>query len=144
MSGSDRIRLLLIDDEPDQLELMGISFERKGYPVIIEAADSPERALTLIRSRPFDCIVCNYTMPRLNGLQLCEMLRSEGVKTPFVLFTSQDDARVVGRALLVGVDDYIMKAPDIGVYDLLMQRIQRLVTQRRVEYIQSGAAAKPA
>ncbi len=126
-----RLHLLLIDDDPDQLEIMGASFERKEYLLTFETANNPEEALELINRNDFDCIVCNYIMPRLNGLQLCEKLRRTGVETPFILFTSNDDEKVVQTASMVGVDDYIMKSSEIAVYDLLVRRAQELVTQHR-------------
>jgi CheY-like chemotaxis protein len=102
---------------------------------IFEKANSVEKAQELIHSQPFDCIVSNYFMPRVNGVDFCEKLRAEGCDTPFILFTVQDDKKVLERALSFGVDDYLEKGPSLEINAVLAEKIKSLVSRHRSEHL---------
>ncbi len=127
---SSNIRVLLVDDDPNQLELLDISIRSIDESFLIESANSAEKALELIHNRPFDCIISDYVMPRMNGLELCERLRVEENDTPFILFTYQDDQRVVERAFSFGVDAFLGNEPNLAIYSVLVQKVNSLVSGR--------------
>jgi CheY-like chemotaxis protein len=129
---SSNIRALLVDDDPDQLELIDMAIGNMDKSLIVESVSSSEKALELIHSQPFDCIISDYIMPVMNGLELCEKLRAEGCNTPFILFTCQDDEKVVDRAYKVGVD-YLQKEPSLTTYNILSQLVRNLVLKGRAE-----------
>jgi PAS domain S-box-containing protein len=80
-------RVLLVDDEPDLLELGRLALTPFGYHVTTE--DSPEKALRLLIERPdaFDLLITDMNMPRLSGVQLAEALRQMDANLPVILIT---------------------------------------------------------
>ena len=127
------IRLLLVDDEPDQLELIELGLGSYDDLYVIDTVVSPYRALELIQSSIYDCIVSDYMMPGLTGLELCERIRSSVNFTPFIIFTGHGSEEVAAKAFEVGVDGYLMKEGKLVVYRILSKLIQQLVEKRRIE-----------
>lgn len=65
--------ILLVDDEPHVTRLMRSRLESSGYRV--EVAGDGEAALEKLSSRPFDAVITDLSMPRLDGQQLCDIVR---------------------------------------------------------------------
>jgi len=127
---SSEIRVLLVDDESSQLEIIKTYLKGHNKDLHFESTDSAVKALELARGQHFDCVVSDYVMPYMNGVELCVKLRGEGCEAPFILFTSQDDEKMIRDAFVARVDDYLGKAPNLAVLDILDQRIRGLVSKR--------------
>jgi CheY-like chemotaxis protein len=127
---SPNIRVLLVDDDPCQLELIETAIRGIDKSLIFERTCSGEKALELIHDQHFDCLVSNYVMPRMSGIELFMKLRAEGYDLPFIIFTALDDEGVAKRARQIGVDEFIEKGPSITVYNALAQRIVSLVSAK--------------
>jgi len=125
------IRVLLVDDEPDQLQVAELSLRGHGFEVA--TALSAMDALNTIRGSAFDCIVSDYKMPGMNGLELCERLSEEGVTIPFILFTGHGSEELAEKAFNLGVDTYLRKERYLVVFALLEQSIRSLVEKNRTE-----------
>ncbi|HEX9924216.1 MAG TPA: response regulator transcription factor [Anaerolineae bacterium] len=101
--------ILVVDDEPDLLNHIGLALEAEGYRVL-KANDGLE-ALDCLQVEPVDLIVADIAMPRMNGYQLYERLREQRGWTliPFVFLTARtlDSDIQYGKGL--GVDDYLTK-----------------------------------
>lgn len=101
-------RVLLVDDDPDNLELLGRILASEGY-AITTATDADE-ALELVRAQGADCIVSDVRMPGRDGFSLLDTLRAEHAGIPVILLTSHgglDDAvRAVGR----GAEHYLSRS----------------------------------
>jgi DNA-binding response OmpR family regulator len=101
--------ILVVDDEPDLLNHIGLALEAAGYRVL-KANDGLE-ALDRLQLGPVDLIVADIAMPGLNGYQLYERVRErrEWTMIPFLFLTARtlDSDIQFGKAL--GVDDYLTK-----------------------------------
>jgi two-component system response regulator MprA len=104
---SEAPSILVVDDEPAVRQALSRAFALDRYAVSL-AGDGVE-ALELLDGRPYDAIVLDVSMPRMNGLELCQRLRDGGDRTPVLMLTARDeiDDRVAG--LDVGADDYLVK-----------------------------------
>jgi two-component system response regulator MprA len=104
---ADPTRILVVDDEPavQQALLRALSLER--YEVAA-AADGGE-ALEMLGLSPYDAVILDVSMPRIDGLEVCRRLRNGGDHTPVLMLTARDDIddRVAG--LDAGADDYLVK-----------------------------------
>jgi two-component system phosphate regulon response regulator PhoB len=102
-------RILVIDDEPDLLELVRLNLDQAGYRV--ETAETGGEALELVRSSPPDLIVLDLMLPDISGTEVCRQIRSDAdlQHIPVVMLTAKADEvdRVVGFEL--GADDYVTK-----------------------------------
>jgi two-component system phosphate regulon response regulator PhoB len=102
-------RILVIDDEPDLLELVRVNLDQAGYRV--ETAASGKAALEQIRSSPPDLVVLDLMLPDVAGTEICRQIRAdtELAGIPIIMLTAKAEEvdRVVGFEL--GADDYVTK-----------------------------------
>jgi len=69
---------------------------------------SPEEALEVLKEESFDCIVSDYSMPGMNGVEFAnEAIRRK--KIPFIIYTGKGSDEVAEEAFATGVDDYLRK-----------------------------------
>ena len=84
---ASRPSVLFIDDDPDQLNVLGTLLERNGYSVT--RMPCAERALAALEKQEFDVVVCDLKMPNMSGEEFLERFRSDfGRKTPVVILSA--------------------------------------------------------
>jgi PAS domain S-box-containing protein len=83
------------------------------------------------QGRNIDCIICDFQMPRMNGLELLRILRSEGDDTPFIFLTGQGNESLAAEALRAGADDYFTKDGGFAHYERLINSIRRIVEAQK-------------
>ena len=102
-------KILVVDDEPDAIELIKFNLKAAGYEVLT-AADGDE-ALKKARSALPDLIVLDLMLPEVDGLEVCKILRRDQrvSATPIIMLTAKaaEIDRVLGLEL--GADDYVTK-----------------------------------
>jgi two-component system response regulator MprA len=113
--------ILVVDDDPKIRSVLGRGLRFEGYDVQIAA--SGQEALELARETPFDLVVLDLTMPRMDGLEVCRRLR-RGMSVPILMLTARDAVadRIVG--LDSGADDYLTKPFD---FEELLARVRALL-----------------
>ena len=101
--------ILVIDDEPDILELVRFSLSQEGFSV--ETAATGTEGLACVASRLPDLVVLDLMLPDISGTEVCRQLRSqkETAELPVLMLTARGEEvdRVVGFEL--GADDYVTK-----------------------------------
>ena len=102
-------KILIADDEPDILEIIQYNLTKEGYEVIT-ARDGDEAIGKAKIVRP-DLIILDIMMPKKNGVEVCEILRSQpSFKETLILFlTALSDESSHVRGLETGADDYVTK-----------------------------------
>jgi len=100
-------RLLVVDDEPNIVELLGASLRFAGFEVAT-AADG-QTALSTARTFRPDLILLDVMMPGLDGFDVLTRLRGEGSGTPVLFLTARDGTEDKVRGLTLGADDYVTK-----------------------------------
>ena len=100
------MKILLVDDDPDFLDLLTYTLRREGFD-IITAADG-RQALQRWRAEEPDVVVLDVTMPLLSGFEVCRQIREAG-PTPVILLTSSTGEVNVDQGFQVGADDYVKK-----------------------------------
>jgi PAS domain S-box-containing protein len=127
------ISILLVDDEPDLLDIARISLEeQRGFR--IECATSAKAALRRIPETPFDVIVSDYQMPEMNGIEFLKKLRGKKNYIPFIIFTGRGREEIAIEALNAGADFYLQKGGDpIAQFAELSHIIRKVVRQHRAE-----------
>jgi DNA-binding response OmpR family regulator len=128
-------RALVVEDEPNIRELVALHLGHEGLSVTT-AADG-EEALRLAGAEPFDVIVLDLMLPRIDGLTVCRAVRRQALNgdVPILMLTArrEETDRVLG--LDSGADDYLTKP--FGVRELVA-RVRALLRRRR-----AGRAAAP-
>ena len=100
------MKVLLVDDDADLLDLMTYALRREGYDVLA-AVDGQQALARWEHDRP-DIVLLDGTLPKLDGFEVCRRIRHAS-STPIILLTARDDEADVLRGLQVGADDYVTK-----------------------------------
>ena len=105
-TGSTVAKVLIVDDEPNIREVVGLYLRRDGHEVV--SASDGEEALGLFSSAVPDLVVLDLMLPKLGGLEVCRRMRAER-RVPLIMLTArgEEEERIVGLSL--GADDYVVK-----------------------------------
>ena len=107
------MRVLVVEDEVRLAENVARSLrESAGYAVDV-AADGQE-GLFLAESNPYDVVLLDLMLPKLDGMELLGRIRQSGQHTPVLVLTARDDKESVVALLNAGADDYLTKPFDLG------------------------------
>ncbi|HXG57315.1 MAG TPA: response regulator transcription factor [Vicinamibacterales bacterium] len=100
-------RVLVVEDNPDIAYLLELHL--RDLPCEVDVARDGLAALDAARARPYDAIVLDIMLPRLDGLAVCRAIRQERIFTPILMLTARTTEldRVLGLEL--GADDYLAK-----------------------------------
>ena len=129
---SDTFRVLVVDDEPAQRELVGGFLRKQGF----EVAEAPDgrTALERFRKEPFDLLLTDQRMPGLSGLELLEAARAVTPAVSMIIMTAYGTIETAVAAIKGGAADYLTKPLNL---DELLHRIaqvrerQRLIMENR-------------
>ncbi len=130
-------RILLVDDDPNLLDVLSLALEDAGYEVAT-AEDGSEALEKLGKTAP-ELLVTDINMPVLDGFTLLKRLREKGIVLPVILLTSRDNEIDETLGLELGADDYVAKPFSTRV---LLARIASLLRRQRSRA--SGPDASPA
>ena len=99
-------KILVVDDEPNIREVVGLYLRRDGHAVV-SAADGEEALEVYRRTRP-DLVVLDLMLPKVSGLEVCRRIQAER-RVPLIMLTArgEEEDRIVGLGL--GADDYVIK-----------------------------------
>ena len=104
---NDQVTVLVVDDEPNIVELLTVSLKFQGFNV--RRANSGTEALRIAREINPEAYILDVMMPGMDGFELLAKLRAEGLDGPVLYLTAKDsvDQRIHG--LTIGADDYVTK-----------------------------------
>lgn len=125
------IKVLHVEDRADDFEIIKWQLQRLASDISLDWAESADQALKLLNKKDYDCILCDYQMPGMNGLELLEALRARRIEKAFIFLTGQGSEDIATEAFRSGVDDYFTKNDGIAHYDRLLNSIRRVVESRR-------------
>ncbi|MCW3988481.1 MAG: PAS domain S-box protein [Candidatus Bathyarchaeota archaeon] len=126
------MRVLHIDDNPDYMAITKMYLESFDPEMEVVSSCSPVDSLPLIENMEFDCVLCDYLMPEMDGIELCRRIRRTS-DVPFIIHTGQGSEEVASIAFDAGVDDYIRKEPRQSHYQVLAKRVRQAVEKHWVE-----------
>lgn len=125
------IRVLHVDDEETQLVFTKQFLEEVDLRFRIESVSSGKEALDRLYDHRFDCIVSDFMMPGIDGIEFAKKVR-ESSDIPFIIYTGHGSEEVAEAAFKVGVNDYVRKELNPSHYQVLAQRIRIAVEKHRV------------
>lgn len=108
---TERKKILVADDESSIREILSIQLARMGYEVLL--ADDGVEAVEVYEKEHPDLIILDVMMPRLNGLDACQKIRTierkSGRRAPILFLTARDTTHDKTSAALSGGDDFVAK-----------------------------------
>lgn len=127
----DQPKVLHVDDEPDFVEMAAIFLERSDHDFAVATETDPQAALERLQREEFHCIISDYQMPEMTGLELLRAIREDYPDLPVILCTARGSEEVASEAIVNGVTDYIQKGTDTKQYEILANRVQNAIEQYR-------------
>ena len=116
---ADKKRILVVDDEPQITRVLRTALTGSGYEV--RTADDGHSGLRVAREWQPDLVITDVSMPNMNGIELCRLLRAES-SLPVIVLSVKGEEKTKVEALDAGADDYVTKP--IGM-DELLARVRR-------------------
>ena len=121
------IRVLVVDEDQDVLGLTEAFLERESDAIAVETEQSAREALDRIADGDFDCVVSDYRMPGMDGMDLFEAVRDEDPSLPFVLFSAAVDESTATEAEDAGVTAFVEKGIGTDHYSEIAATIENQV-----------------
>jgi len=116
------MRILLIEDEEVLASVLLKSLTKQHY--VVDVAQDGQMGWEYTQNANYDLLLIDVGLPKLDGITLCQRLRSGGCFTPILLMTAKDGTRERIQGLDAGADDYLIKPLDLGE---LQARIRALL-----------------
>jgi DNA-binding NtrC family response regulator len=145
-------RILVVDDEKVIREILAEFLTLEGY--VVRSVEDGEKALTELRTRPYDLVISDLKMPRVSGLQLLEKITEENINVLTVIMTGFGTVETAIEAMKKGAYDYILKPFKVeevihvvqrGLYRQQLQaeniRLREALTIRAPAATRSGSSA---
>jgi DNA-binding response OmpR family regulator len=101
------VRILVIEDEPRILEFLRLGLEAEGF--VVDAAEDGSAGLRLALDGPYELVVLDLLLPRLDGLRLLAELRRSRADLPVLILSARSDLATRLRGFDLGADDYLSK-----------------------------------
>ena len=107
------MRVLIIEDERRLAENVGRSL-RESAAYAVDLAPDGQEGLYMAQSNPYDLVILDLMLPRMDGLALLKKLRAGGADVPVLVLTARDEKESIIALLNAGADDYVAKPFDLG------------------------------
>jgi DNA-binding response OmpR family regulator len=101
------MHVLIVEDEPEMAKLLSRGLQEEQFEVSL--ARDGQAALELSSSKPFDVILLDVMLPKVNGLEVARQLRGSEQETPVLMLTARDSLQDIVKGLNAGADDYLTK-----------------------------------
>lgn len=124
----EKIKILLVDDEPDVTRILSKRLGRRGYEC--QAAANGQEAVDAMGQFAFGLIIMDVKMPIMDGMSALQIIHARWPKTQIILLSGHADMQLAVQAMSEGAFGYLMKPVDI---DELLFKIEDAVTQVRLE-----------
>ena len=126
------IELLLVDDDPHDLEMAELFLKQQSDRFSTTSVSSAAGGLDVLEEGTdgdpgVDCIVSDYQMPGMDGIEFLKEVRDRYPELPFILYTGQGSEEVAKRAILDDVTDYVEKDVGLEQYEILAERVLQAV-----------------
>lgn len=107
-------RILLIEDEePIRRVMVRILSEENSSYEITESVDGKD-GLSKLSSTPFDLVLCDIKMPKMDGIEVLQKAKAKGIFVPFIMLTGHGNVETAVEAMKLGAYDFIAKPPDLN------------------------------
>ncbi len=101
------MRILLVEDDVDLAQFIRKGLKEEHY--VVDAATDGEEGLVLALDNPYDLLILDIMLPKLDGLTLCRRVRDKGITTPVLLLTARNTVEAKVSGFDVGADQFLSK-----------------------------------
>jgi len=130
------VRLLVVEDEAAMAESLRRGLEAEGFAV--DVADNGVDGLHLATEVAYDAIILDLMLPQMNGYQVCQALRDDGIWSPILMLTAKHGDLDEAEGFETGADDYLTKPFAFVVLVARLRSLLRRSGQTRPVALQAG------
>lgn len=100
-------RLLYVDDEEDLRMLVTMHLSLEGYEV--ETAPDGDTAIAMLKNKPFDIVLLDVYMPKMNGIQVLQYIKKNNMNTRMIMLTGSNNPYIANECARLGAQGYLSK-----------------------------------
>jgi len=124
-----RARILVVDDEPAVRHFLKMLLARMGYEV--DTASGGAEGLSLVAQTPYDVVLTDLLMPRVDGLEVIRRTKEISPETEIVIITGYPSSETIVAATRAGAVDYLPKSPDAEHLAVLVEKAMEIRSLKR-------------
>lgn len=124
------LRVLIVEDSAEDMEMLLLELRRGGYEVVFERVDTDEGFNAALDRQSWDVVLSDYTMPSFSGAAALTSLRRRGSDVPFIFVSGTIGEDVAVEAVKSGADDYIMKSNMKRLLPIIQRELQESELRR--------------
>ena len=117
------MRILVVDDDEVLVEVLQNSLMEQRH--VVEVAEDGSMGWEYVQADEYDLVLLDVNLPELDGISLCQKMRSEGYGTPILLMTAKNASQDRILGLDAGADDYLTKPLDLGELNARVRALSR-------------------
>lgn len=106
---SKSLRVLILEDSPDDAELLAIALQQGGYNLIYERVDNAIAMIKALKMHQWDVVLADYSMPHFNVFSALRLLREQKLDIPFIIISGKVSEEIVVAAMKAGAHDCMLK-----------------------------------
>jgi len=131
------INILHVDDEPDFARMVTQNLADEDDRFRVQSTTDPSEVADIVATEHIDCVLSDYMMGEMTGLDVLSEVRAVDAEIPFILFTDTGSETVASEAISAGISDYVIKKRIKDQYALLATKITTYVERQRAETVAS-------
>jgi len=108
------IQILLIEDEEPIRRVMVRILSDESASYEITEAENGKQGLSKLEKNPYDLVLCDIKMPKMDGIEVLEAAKAKGLHVPFIMLTGHGNVETAVEAMKLGAYDFISKPPDLN------------------------------
>ena len=133
-------RILHVEDNPDDVVLMNLAFNRAGIPARLHVVNDGDEAIAALANGALDggtppvCVLLDVKLPRVSGLEVLAWIRSQPSlkRLPVILLTSSSQTADINRAYDLGANSFLVKPADLDSLTQLVKTVAHYWVQTNV------------
>lgn len=130
-----KIRLLIVDDDDDYMIILRDILNKSSLSFEIDEVNTAKLAMEKLKESKYECVVIDYLIPGMSGLEVMKLSRGLGIKTPFIIFSGFGDVELAEEIIKQGAADFISK--DELSLDVLQYKINAVISEELSDETQS-------
>jgi diguanylate cyclase (GGDEF)-like protein len=106
---NNELRVLIVEDNPDDAELIVLELEVSGYTVIWERVENMNQMSAALDRQTWDIILADYSLPQFNALAALSLMQAKNLDLPFIIVSGSIGEEIAVAAMRAGAHDYLLK-----------------------------------